>query len=293
MRRLIINADDFGLTQGINRAIVETSQNGIVSSTTLMATARAFEDAIANIGLLGPKVSVGCHVILLDGTPVLPPSQVTSLLQPETRNGTSEFRTKLNDFARAALTGKLDPAQVQAEAEAQINRIQQRGISLSHVDCHKHAHMFSAVLKPLLQAARQCKVRSVRNPFGRLFPLPFSRIVRNPNLWRRIAELGVLRTFADRFKREVEAHGLQTPDGSVGVINTGTLDLESFLVIIDHLPQGTWEFVCHPGYNDSELDQVRTRLRQSRERELAVLTSPEAKAALAKRGIELINYHDL
>jgi predicted glycoside hydrolase/deacetylase ChbG (UPF0249 family) len=102
-----------------------------------------------------------------------------------------------------------------------------------------------------------------------------------------------LRTFGAKFKREVEAHGLRTTDGSVGIIDTGTLDLKSFLVILDHLPQGTWELVCHPGYNDAELDQVRTRLRQSRETELAVLASPDAKTALQKRGIELISYHEL
>ena len=288
-----MNADDFGMTRGINRAIVEATQNGLVSSTTLMATAGAFEDAVTAAASLGPQVSVGCHVILLDGSPALPPSQIASLLQPGGQNGSTEFRTKLNDFARAAITGKLDSAQIQAETEAQISRIQQKGIAPSHVDCHKHAHMFPVVLKPLIRAAQECGVRSIRNPFGRLFPLPFSRIVRNPNLWRRVAELGVLRTFVDKFKREVEAHGLRTPDGSVGVIDTGTLDLESFLVIIDRLPQGTWEFVCHPGYNDAELDRVRTRLRQSRETELAVLTSPDAKAALEKRGIELISYHSL
>ena len=79
--------------------------------------------------------------------------------------------------------------------------------------------------------------------------------MRNPSLWRRLAELGVLRSFASNFKREVERHGLHTPDGSVGVLDTGYLDLESFLMIVDSLPDGTWEFVCHPGYNDAELDQ--------------------------------------
>ena len=293
VRRLIVNADDFGMTCGINRAIVEASQQGIVSSTTLMATARAFVDAVAVTARLCPRVSVGCHVILLDGTPVLPSSQVASLLQHGSQNGAIEFRTQLTDFARAALTGRLDPAQVQAETEAQLGRIRQVGIVPTHMDCHKHAHMFPSVLQPLLRSAKNLGVRSVRNPFGRLFPLPFNRIARNPNLWRRVAELGVLRTFADKFKREVEAHGLSTTDGSVGIIDTGTLDLKSFLVILDHLPQGTWELVCHPGYNDAELDQVRTRLRQSRETELAVLTSPDAKAALQKRGIELISYHEL
>ena len=293
MRRLIVNADDFGMTRGVNRAIVEASQQGIVSSTTLMATARAFDDAVCAAAQLAPNVSIGCHVILLDGTPALPPSEVASLLEPSRTSASPEFRAGLSDFAHAAFMGKLDPAQIQAETEAQISRIQRQGIAPSHLDCHKHAHIFPAVLRPVLKATKNCGVRAIRNPFGRLFPLPFGRIARNPRLWRRVAELGVLRTFSQKFMREVEAYGLRTPDGSVGVIDTGSLDLESFFAIVEHLPEGTWEFVCHPGYNDAELAHVRTRLRQSRETELGVLTSPDAKAALKRRGIELISYHDL
>lgn len=293
MRRLIVNADDFGMTRGINRAIVKAAGQGIVTSATLMATARAFDNAVTQATQLGPHVSIGCHVILLDGTPALPPRQISSLLQPSNGPNAPEFRIKLGDFARAALSGKLMPEQVEAEAGAQINRLQDSGINVSHIDCHKHAHMFPAVLRPLLRSAKSRGVRAIRNPFGRLFPLPFGRILRNPRKWRRVAELGVLSKFGASFKREVESHGLRTPDGSVGVLDTGTLDLESFMTIVDTLPEGIWEFVCHPGYNDAELDQVRTRLRQSRERELEIITSPDVKAALQKRGIELVSYHDL
>ncbi len=293
MRRLIVNADDFGMTRGINRAIVEGSAKGIITSTTLMATASAFADAVSAALASDSRLSVGCHVILLDGTPALPPKDVASLLEPKSRPTAPEFRVKLNDFARASFTGKLDPSQLQAEAAAQMQRLQDAGIALSHFDCHKHAHMFPAVLKPLLRAADSRGVRAVRNPFGRLFPLPLSRILRQPKMWLRLSELGVLRSFAGSFKREVDRHGLRTPDGSVGVLDTGALDLESFLVIVETLPQGTWEFVCHPGYNDAELHHVRTRLRQSRETELRVFTSPDARAALDRLGIELITYREL
>jgi predicted glycoside hydrolase/deacetylase ChbG (UPF0249 family) len=293
VRRLIVNADDFGMTRGINRAIVEAAGQGIVTSTTLMATARAFDNAVTQVGQLGPQVSIGCHVILLDGSPALPPTQISSLLQPSNGRNAPEFRIKLGDFARAALTGKLTPEQVEAEASAQIKRLQDSGINVSHIDCHKHAHMFPVVLRPLLRAAKSRGVRAIRNPFGRLFPLPFGRILRNPTMWRRVAELGVLSKFCSSFKRQVGNYGLHTTDGSVGVLDTGTLNLESFLMIVDTLPEGTWEFVCHPGYNDRELDQVRTRLRQSRQQELEIFTSPTAKAALRNQGIELISYHDL
>jgi predicted glycoside hydrolase/deacetylase ChbG (UPF0249 family) len=86
---------------------------------------------------------------------------------------------------------------------------------------------------------------------------------------------------------------MRTPDGSFGVLSTGALDLELFKAIVDVIPDGTWEFVCHPGYNDADLASVQTRLRESRKMELDVLISPEARQALDSRGIELISYRDL
>jgi predicted glycoside hydrolase/deacetylase ChbG (UPF0249 family) len=105
--------------------------------------------------------------------------------------------------------------------------------------------------------------------------------------------MSVLRSFAPSFRREVARQGLRTTDGSVGVQVTGILDLGVFVEIANSLPEGTWEFVCHPGYSDSDLEQVKTRLRESRRQELEVLTSPETKRALEKRGVQLISYHEL
>ncbi len=296
VRRLIVNADDFGLTSGVNRAIVEAHQQGIVTSATLMATSKSFGEAASLAHTLtqgNPRFSVGCHVVLLDGKPLLPADMVPTLFQPNVKNGSGKMRTKLSEFAVAALTGKLDPVEIEAEAAAQMGWLKSAGVEVSHFDAHKHAHMFPSVLRPLLRAARSARIPAVRNPFGRLFPLPFSKLLGNRKLWTRFAEMSVLRGFASKFVNEVKSHGLRTTDGSFGVLVTGVLDLELFTTIVDVIPEGTWEFVCHPGYNDSELDGLRTRLRQSREQELEVLTSPEAKRALKRREVELISYHQL
>jgi chitin disaccharide deacetylase len=296
VRRLIINADDFGLTRGVNRAIFEAHKRGVVTSTTLMANSQAFDDA-ANKALsltqAGRQLSVGCHVVLVDGEPLLPADRVATLLQHAARNGRSRFRDSLNDFVVASFRHKLNPTEIEAEAAAQIERIQAAGVELSHFDTHKHAHMFPAVLRPLLRAASARKVRAVRNPFGQVWPLPWSSVLRTQRLWKRFAQLNVLRRFAANFRREVEAHGLRTTDGSLGVLVTGVLDLTLFTAIIASMPEGTWEFVCHPGYNDADLDNVHTRLRHSREQELRLLTSSEAKELLLRQKIELISYYDL
>jgi len=292
VRRLIINADDFGLTAGVNRAIAEAHQRGIVTSSTLMANSQAFDEAVAIArSATGNNFSVGCHVVLLDGEPLLPATQVPSLLEP--KNGASCFRESLNGFAVASFRHQLNPEEIEAETAAQIGRLQASGIQPSHLDTHKHAHMFPGVLRPLLRGAKSKGVGAVRNPFGQVWPLPLASLLRTRQVWIRFAQLNVLRNFAGNFRREVEAHGLRTTDGSLGVLVTGVLDLKLFTAIIESIPDGTWEFVCHPGYNDADLDNVRTRLRGSRQQELSLLTSPEAKDLLRRRGVELISYHEL
>ncbi len=295
VRRLIVNADDFGLTSGVNRAIAEAHEHGIVTSTTLMANSQAFDGAAEVARSAGSKArfSVGCHVVLLDGEPLLPPGRVPTLLEPKAGNSNPQFRESLNDFVIASFRHQLNPVEVEAEAATQIARLQDAGIQPSHFDTHKHAHMFPAVLRPLLRAAKSRGVAAVRNPFGQIWPLPLTSLLRTRQVWKRFAQLNVLRNFATRFRREVEAHGLRTTDGSLGVLVTGVLNLELFTAIVDSIPEGTWEFVCHPGYNDADLVAVHTRLRQSREQELALLTSAAAKELLPARGVELISYNEL
>ncbi len=293
MRRLIVNADDFGLTSGINRAISEAHQRGIVTSTTVMANSRAFSGAaeLAHSTVDHP-LSIGCHVVLMDGEPLLPADKVRSLLEPG-NNGAPRFRDSLNGFVVASFRHKLNPDEIEAEASAQMERLQSAGIQPTHFDTHKHAHMFPAVLRPLLRAAKSRGIRAVRNPFGQVWPLPLTNLLRTHQVWKRFAQLNVLRKLAGPFHSEVASHGMRTTDGSLGVLATGSLDLKLFTTMIDNMPEGTWEFVCHPGYNDADLDAVRTRLRQSREQELQLLTSPEAKELLHGRGIELISYREL
>jgi predicted glycoside hydrolase/deacetylase ChbG (UPF0249 family) len=294
VRRLIINADDFGLTFGINRAISEAHERGVVTSTTLMANSRAFREATTLARSAAERrLSVGCHVVLLDGEPLLPADRVPTLLQDTPSNGNSRFRDNLNDFVVASFRHRLNPAEIETEAAAQIEHVQSAGVQLSHFDTHKHAHMFPAVLRPLLRAASASKVPAVRNPFGQVWPLPWTGVLRTRQLWKRFAQLNVLRNFATNFRREVEAHGLRTTDGSLGVLVTGVLDLKLFSAILEGMPEGTWEFVCHPGYNDADLDRVQTRLRHSREQELQLLTSSEAKEVLRRQNIQLISYHEL
>lgn len=293
MPRLIVNADDLGLTRGVNRAILESIRDGIVTSTTLMANSAAYQDAVEQIksNKDNKRPSVGCHVLLVDGEPVLPAESVPSLL--ESRNGKRTFRTNLLPFLSLAAQGKLDSDEIEAEATAQFKKLQSSGVTISHFDTHKHTHIFPAVYQALVRAAKACGIKAVRNPFAPLRPLAFAHLVRRPKLWKRYSQVRILRRYEEGFRRAVSDAGLKTPDGSFGIVSTGHLDEKLFAAVVGNLPQGTWEFVCHPGYNDADLDGVQTRLRASREREREVLTSDAARKILADQGVELISYHQL
>jgi hopanoid biosynthesis associated protein HpnK len=286
LRRLIVNADDFGFTSGVNRAIVEAHSHGIVTSSTLMANGPAFTEAVKLVKR-NPRLGVGCHVVLIDGEPLLDREKIPSLTHSR------RFRDSLKSFAARALSRRIDEEEIFAEVAAQIRKLQASAISVSHVDTHKHTHLFPRILRPVLRAARECGVRAVRNPFGPRLPMRSSQLMQRPNLWTRYAQLRIMGGFAKNFRSAVAREGFVTPDGTLGIEVTGTLDETLFHAIAESIPEGTWEFVCHPGYNDADLQKANTRLRESRETELRVLTLPGAREILEQKRIQLISYRDL
>jgi len=265
--RLILNADDFGLTQGVNQAIGELHRAGVLTSTTLMANENATEEAI-EIARSTPSLGVGCHVVLVAGEPVL-----QGVLQPT-----------LGPFLRQLITGRIDSAQIEAESAAQIHLLQSRGLTLTHIDTHKHTHMFPAVLRPVLRAAHKAGIRAVRNPFE-----PAWSLHATPNApWIRRTAGTLLRRLEPAFRRIVAEEGFTTTDGSIGISATGSLDAITLNSLLAHLPAGTFELVTHPGYNDADLAKAHTRLTASRDIErqaLLVFNRPPE--------INLISYADL
>jgi chitin disaccharide deacetylase len=290
VRRLIINADDFGLTPGVNRAILEAHQHGVVTSATLMANGQAFTEAIG-LARSSPGLGVGCHVVLVDGSPVLDKTKVRSLLKPRSaKTGDPQFREGISRFGALALLGRLAADEIEAEATSQIRKLQASGIEVTHLDSHKHTHLFPQVLRPLLRAAKICGVRAIRNPFERI---QGSQLAASPSLWKRWVEVGLLRSLARQFREAVQQAGIFTPDGTLAIIATGTLNERLLHLMVENLPDGTWELVCHPGYNDADLQRVHTRLKESREQELRILTSQATRDLLAANGVEIVSFREL
>jgi chitin disaccharide deacetylase len=222
-------------------------------------------------------------VVLVDGRPVSRATDVPTLLMTDSP---AQFRTGLMSFAAIAASGRLDEHQVETEITAQVRKLQSAGILVSHLDSHKHTHMFPAVLKGMLRAAKNCGVRAIRNPFE---PLVFAKL----GGLKRSFQLRMMSSFRAAFRRTLDDAGVGAPDGCIGVAVTGGLTEQTFREVIEKLPEGTWEFVSHPGYNDRELDQVKTRLRESREKELAILTSQASKDVLRDHQVQLISYREL
>lgn len=253
----MINADDFGLTPGVNQSILDLNRGTALTSTTLMANASHAVEAAAGATECG-KLGVGCHVVLVDGDPILARSNITSLTLPS-----GKFRSGLGKFAFDLMRGAISEAEIELEATAQIRRIQSLGIKVTHLDTHKHTHMFPGVLRPLLRAAVSCGVRAIRNPFEPHWALKAT--LGAPALRRM--QVRWLRTQRRQFMGLVEQSGVATTDGAIGVLATGTLNPTTLESLMEAMPAGTWELVCHPGYVSEELNKVRTRLRESRRTE--------------------------
>jgi chitin disaccharide deacetylase len=257
-----MNADDFGLTGGVNQAILELHKAGVLTSTTLMAKATATSQAIA-LSHATPSLGVGCHVVLVDGDPVLEPSSIPTLADAQT----GRLHPTLGAFLKRLLTDRISSDDIEAEAAAQISQLQSQGVRLTHIDTHKHTHMFPAILRPVLRAARAAGIHTVRNPFEPEWSLRAT--LGAP--WVRRTQVRMLRAFEPAFRRIVEEEGFNTTDGALGVLATGTLDPATVASLLGELPTGCFELVAHPGYNDADLARAHTRLLTAREIEQAAL----------------------
>jgi predicted glycoside hydrolase/deacetylase ChbG (UPF0249 family) len=284
--RLILNADDFGLTSGVNRAIAELHSAGVLTSATLMATGAAFDEAVA-IARANPTLGVGCHITLVDGIPVAHPQSIPTLLGSDGKT----FRPSLVDFIQALLRGDIREDDIEREALAQVQKLQRAGIDVTHLDTHKHTHLFPAVARPLLHLAERTSVGAIRNPFEPTW----TRALGHGGLLRRL-QVTLLNRMKPRFEAIPQlrhAHVLTT-DGTLGISATGDLNSTTLSETLAALPSdGVFELCCHPGYNDKDLDAIATRLRSTRDVEREALLSVLPRRMSQPNAPELIHYGNL
>lgn len=287
MPQLILNADDFGQTPGICRAVAELHDAGALTSATLMACGMAFEEAVS-IAKQRPSLGVGCHVVLLNGTPTLPTSEVPSLLGPDRKS----LRPTLTSFLWALAAGHIREEEIEQESIAQICKLQDAGIHVTHLDTHKHTHMFPRVLRPLLRAAKTCGIGCIRAPFEE----EWSVRVSTASVVRSFQTRALRMRFARPFWIQTTASGISTPQGCIGIAATGSLDAATLEAWISALPQdgfAPWEIATHPGYCDSALASQLTRLQTSREVELRALLQVIPRIQSQRPDIQLTHFGNM
>jgi len=268
-KQLVVNADDFGFTPDVNEGIVDGHRRGILTATTLMANGDAFEDAV-RLARQTPTLDIGCHLVLIGGK-----SLVTGKAFPRS------VPQLLGALAKRELN-------LYEELAAQVRRIRAAGIRPTHLDTHKHTHLAPPVLDAVARLAEECGIGWVRRPFD----LPMSAPRGAAPLMKRLTTNG-LALLRRRFHRVIEAHGCRTTDHFAGFQITGRFRAAELVELWSVIPAGSTEFMCHPGRCGKALENARTRLKASRERELEALVAREVRDALERQGIELVNYGGL
>lgn len=283
-KRLIVNADDFGLTSGVNRAIIEGHTRGAITSATLMANMPAF-DAAVRLAKEHPSLGVGLHINITQGRPVAETSRVASLL-----NDTGEFWGTSGAILKRMLAGKLKIEEVVIELRAQIEKVLNVGLRLTHVDSHKHTHALPQICEAIVSTIKEYGINAVRAPRERW---RFDRDAESFEVIKQSAGAFGISQLCRVSDARLKKSNLKTPDFFFGVARTGFWTKQWLIDLIERLPAGASELMCHPGYEDAELDGVKTRLRASRTNELRLLTDPDVVAKLKETGVELINFSSL
>ncbi len=263
MIRLIVNADDFGWTRDVNEGIVYAHRNGILTATTLMAGGVEFEHAV-RLARETPSLDIGCHLTLVQGA-----SSLSGRLLPN----------DIPALLRAIVSHSID---IYGELSAQVRKIIAAGIAPTHLDAHKHTHVLPPVASAIARIVRETGIRWVRKPFD------FGGLSGSTGWSARL-----MRTQSGGLQRKLRDAGAVTTDHFAGFALTGYLDEAKLLELIEKLPDGSTELMCHPGFCRDQLRASATRLKESREIELQALTSPKVRAVLKTRGVNLSTFAQL
>jgi len=276
LRRLIVNADDFGLAETVNLGIVRGHREGIVTSTTLLACGVAAEDA-ARLALENPSLGVGIHLCLTREAPVLDPADIPSIAR-----GDSFFASPLPLMARLA-AGLIKKTEIEAELRAQVEKAISLGVRPTHIDGHQHVHVMPVIFDIAVRIAKDYGIKAMRYPVG-------------PSVGR----MGVVRSI-EKLLLEGIAKGRRWPEGAVvlsrpdnffGLAETGCLGREALIRNIKALPEGTSEIMCHPGLKDDAL-AAGTGWGHGWQGELDAVTDAGVKALVADMGVELVCYNSI
>jgi chitin disaccharide deacetylase len=279
-RTLVVNADDFGISPGVNRGIVDAHRRGAVTAASLMANLPSAEDALERAAEC-PNLDLGLHLTLTAGRPLTPPEDVPTLVDSAGR-----FHLLGALLARLSL-GRLRPDEIARELDAQVAWARARGVQPSHLDSHHHIHTHPAVARIVLQLAARHGIPYVRCPSEGLDPGHLAGT--HP---RDAARSLVVSAPGSLLRRSVRRRGLRTTRHFRGLALGFGFGDAALVRTLRRLPPGVTELMTHPGYPDAELARL-TAFAAGRQHELRALVSPEAKSTLERRNIRLQSFREL
>ena len=277
---LIVTADDFGLHGAVNEAIEQAYRNGILTAASLMMGAPATDDAVRRARGL-PDLRVGLHLVLADGSAVLPPHLVPGLADAEGRMDGRMFSRGVRYFALPAVRRQLE-----AEIGAQFAAFARTGLALDHVNVHKHFHLHPSILATMLRVGRDYGAPAVRVPDE---PLWFGLHVGG---WGAGAGAALLTPWIALMKRRLRAAGAAHNDHVFGIAASGAMDETRMLEILARLPPGVTEIYLHPA-TESGGSIAPSMSAYRHAAELAALLSPRVRAAVAAAGVAVGGYADI
>lgn len=282
-RRLIVAADDFGMSAGVNAGIIRAHTEGILTEASLMVTGRAVDEAVA-LARATPTLSVGLHLVLVQGRAASPPARVPRLVAATGEFGVNPIAAGFRYFFTPGIRAELH-----REVSAQIEAFLATGLPLSHVDGHVTVHMHPVVVEILLDVCERYRIRTVRLPRE---PLGAALRYDRRHLARKLFE-GTVFTILSRWAEpRLRRAQLRHPDRLYGLHQTGHVAEDYVVTVLGALPPGVSELYCHPALIDDEARRWRPTDYAS-EQELAALISPRVREAIEREGVELISYRDL
>jgi chitin disaccharide deacetylase len=290
MKELIVNADDFGLAESVNRGIVVAHREGLLTSASLLGNGLAFDQAVA-LSREFPHLSVGVHLNISGGPPISPASSVPTLV-----NERGELHLSPPRVWVGILTGRITVEEIRSEFRAQVLKIFDAGVTPTHLDGHLHVHVLPQLSPIVIALAREFGIRYVRCPAENLeatLPLLWKLGGAGIAALERSAIAYAVSSFARRFKEQLRTAGLISADAFYGLAQTGFLDIRMIGALLHLVSNGTTELMCHPGYPSPELESLGGTLSRSRETEVLALTARETKGTVERLRIQLTNFRDL
>ncbi len=278
-KALIVNADDFGWSTGVNRGIVEACGKGILTSATAMVNFPAFKDA-AKMATDLPELGVGLHLNIVHGPPISNPSAIPTLV-----NASGDF-PGTEVVLRRLMLGRVSESDIELELSNQLELFRSEIGEPTHLDSHKHLHVFGSFLPAFIKIAGNLRIPRARCPSENIALRPPSPA------WIKSLILSFL---GSRAKSVFHNKGVLTPDHFEGGTDGHRFTADVCRRIVDRLEDGVTELMCHPGYRSKNDHDVipDVAVTKYRERHLRTLLDPSLKAYILERGINLIHFGKL